>query len=170
MYRILTVYYDMEANAAIAVIEKNTGEPDKLLHLWQGKTGLISAVKLAENDFLPDSIDICKAPEGIECPYAGALKAQGFSLQAVPRLQRVQVQATLELAKIETAGASERELEVIARAMESSELPATAYAVAMAIKYKKSFSHYWAISKPVSQNRREAMRRSANARAKRETP
>jgi len=144
MFRILTVYYDMEADAAVAVVEKDAGEPDKLLHLWQGRAGLVAAVVQAENDFLPESIAICKPPQGIECPYAGALKAQGISARPVNRLQRVQAQATLELAKIETEGASEREIEAIARAMESKELPATAYAVAMGVQHKKSFSDYWA--------------------------
>jgi len=144
MYRIMSIYYDTEANLAIAVMEENTGKAGKLLHLWQGRTGLIAAVKSAENDFSPDAIDICKPPEDLECPYQAALEAESVSLNPVPRLKRVQVQATLELAKVEAAGASERELEAIARAMESRELPASAYAVAMAIMHKKPFSYYWA--------------------------
>jgi len=147
--KILSIYYDIEANGALAVLEKCTGEPDKLLHLWQGKTGLIDAVIAAVGDSQPDTIEICKAPQGIECPYAGALKAQGLSARPIDRLQRVQVQAALELSKIEAAGASERELEAIARAMDGHSLPASAYAVAMAITHKKPFSYYWApVRKP----------------------
>jgi predicted transcriptional regulator YdeE len=56
----------------------------------------------------------------------------------------VQVQAALELSNVEAAGAPQRELEAISRAMESKELPPSAYAVAMAIQHKKSFSDYWA--------------------------
>jgi hypothetical protein len=165
--KIMSIYYDIEANGAIAVMEKNTGEHDKLLHIWQGRTGLVAAVVKAANKFTPDSIEICKAPEGIECPYAGALKAEGLSIQPVDRLQRVLVQATLELAKIQAAGASKRELEAIARAMESKELPASAYAAALAIRHQRCPPYYGAsVSKPMSENRLKASQRSANARFK----